>query len=325
MAALKEKILGHEKLWDLIAKAIEADNQSGSFLFVGPEGIGKKKLAVALAQYFLCQTESGCGHCGSCKRAEELTHEGILFIEPQNQMVKIEEATKIKEFLRLRSLSKKRFIIINDAHCMNLPFANAILKTLEEPTDGVIFILITHQPKSILATIKSRSRLMRFQSLEPETIKTITKEWGYESHNFLNRGQVNLIKNFLEEEKVKVLQQSLGFTKDLFFNSNLILQSEWRYFYKDKGQFMDFISLCPLILRDALVMKWDKKSDNLIFPDNKNEIMELAKASEEKIFKLNDYFRKIAKDIKWSPDPIFLLEKIIFELNKQEGHVHAHN
>lgn len=332
MAGLKEKIKGHDRVWNRMVQAIDSENQSGSFLFTGPEGIGKKKVAMALAQYFLCLTENGCGFCNSCKRvasesktkegsesSDYLGHEGLLFLEPQNNIIKIDQAERVKEFLRLRALSKKRFIIINEAHRMNLSFANAILKTLEEPTEGVIFILLTHSLKSILTTIKSRSRVIRFHSLSEDEVKTVTQEWAYTSENFIYRGQLHLIKNLMEEEGQKTLLQTLKFIKELFLNPHLFSETEWRFFYKDKSQFMDFMSLAPLILRDVLVLKQDVDSFSLILPDNKKETLELVKVSVEKIFLINDFFRKTAKEMGWSPDPIFLLEKLICDLNQNKS------
>lgn len=306
---------GHQKIEELMLKSLQDDQQSGTFLFVGPEGIGKKKLALELAQFFLCQSKTGCGSCGSCKRVKELTHESLLYIEPQNQLIKIEEADRIKEFLRFQGLTAKRFILINEAHQMNLSFANAILKTLEEPAQGVFFILISHQPKSILPTIKSRSRLIRFHSLSAGVVKKITQEWGYHSDNLIYRGQLHLIKEFIEDDKQNRFLQTLGFLQNLLFSKDILLQTEWRYHYKDKSHFLDFLSLAPLILRDALVLHWDKQSENLIFPQEKQEIEKLNQVSYEKIFQLSDFIKKVSRELKWSPDPVLLFENIICELN----------
>lgn len=317
--------LGHENIREQMIPSLQKEGSSGTFLFVGPEGVGKKMLALELAQYFLCQKEQikPCGQCGSCKRVRELKHESLLFIEPQNNMIKIEEATNIKEFLRLQGLSAKRFIIINNAHAMNMAFANAVLKTLEEPSDGVYFFLISHQPKSILSTIKSRSRTIRFQSLKPENIRTITSEWGYRSENLVQRGQLNLIKDFAEEGKQKLLEETIEFLKDLFFDKQLLTASEWRYQYKDKARFLDFLSLAPLVIRDAMVQKAAVNSSELVFPDNQKAIADLATLSLDQLFSMSEFLQKANQDIKWSPDPIFLIEKILNNLNQMERNLHA--
>lgn len=323
---VKLATLGHENNSEQMIQSLLKEGSSGTFLFIGPEGVGKKMLALELAQYFLCPNEQvkPCGYCGSCKRIRELKHESMLFIEPQNNMIKIEEATNIKEFLRLQGLSSKRFIIINNAHAMNIAFANAILKTLEEPSEGVYFFLISHQPKSILSTIKSRSRTIRFQGLKPEYVKTIAAEWGYHSENLVQRGQLNLIKDFVEEDKQKLLEQTIDFLKDLFFDKQLLTASDWRYQYKDKAHFLDFLSLAPLVLRDALVQKAAIDISELIFPANQKEIADLARLSLDQLFSMSELLQKATQDIKWSPDPIFLIEKIIYNLSQMERNLHAY-
>lgn len=317
--------LGHQTIKEQMLQTLYREGSSGTFLFIGPEGVGKKKLALELAQTFLCQSseEKPCGHCGSCKRVMELKHESLVFIEPQNGMIKIEEANNIKEFLRLQGLTSKRFIVIDNAHAMNLPFANAVLKTLEEPPEGVYFLLISHQPKSILSTIKSRSRTIRFHSLSPREVQEICSQWDYRSENLIQRGQVNLIKNFLEEDKQKTLEQTLDFLKDLLFSAEILTSTDWRYQYKDKSQFLDFLSLAPLVIRDAMLLKADANKESLIFPDNQKSISELTAVSMEKLFALHDLIQKSVQEIKWSPDPIFAVEKMIYNLNHFERNSHA--
>lgn len=317
--------LGHQNIKEQMLQSLYPERSSGTFLFVGPEGVGKKKLALELVQTFLCQNavEKPCGHCGSCKRVMEHQHESLVFIAPQNGMIKIEEANNIKEFIRLQGLTAKRFVVIDNAHMMNLPFANAVLKTLEEPPEGVYFLLISHQPKSILSTIKSRSRTIRFHSLSPREVQEICLQWDYRSENLIQRGQVNLIKNFLEENKQKTLDQVLDFLKELFLSSDILTSTDWRYQYKDKSQFLEFLSLAPLVIRDVMILKSNAPKESLIFPDNQKSLTELTDVSLEKLFCLYDLIQKSVQEIKWSPDPIFTIEKIIYNLNHFERNSYA--
>ncbi|MCK6599252.1 MAG: AAA family ATPase [Bdellovibrionaceae bacterium] len=311
------QLIGHENIRVMLENTLLKEARSGSFLFLGPEAVGKKKTAINLVQKSFCLSHSACGTCGPCRRILAHQHEGLLFIEPQNQIIKMDEAEKIKEYLRLKSLSEQRFIIIDNAHCMNSSFANAILKTLEEPTSGVVFILITHQPRSLLTTIRSRTRVIRFKALQLSETRRITLELGYESNNFLQRGQLKFIEELLvvgEKKPASVISEMIAFIDEILFIPELICDSSWRVKFKDKNWFHQLLSLGPLILRDALILqKYPNSQDLLILSDLSEQLSHLSQAKEEVLLMLFDGFNLLQKEIKWSPDPILSLEKIIFQ------------
>jgi DNA polymerase-3 subunit delta' len=166
--------LGH---WRAIEK--ERARLPHALLVHGPRGIGKKAFAVALAQSLLCETpgeEGACGVCAACHWFEQGHHPDYRVIEPAEaneedegaakkggRQIAIGEIRALGEYLALAAHQGGwRVVIINPAEAMNGAAANALLKTLEEPPERVLLILVAHQPGRLLATVRSRCRKLAF-------------------------------------------------------------------------------------------------------------------------------------------------------------------
>src|SRR4051812_15628421 len=153
-----EKINGHDQQIRALTEAVTKNRLPQSLLFVGPSGIGKKLVALGLAQVLVCERRKpsetkACGECGPCVRVARQSSEDLLFIEPQGASIKIEQAHEILRFISLRRLGRARVIIINEAQLLGPQAGNALLKSLEEPPGETFFILVTQNSGAILTTI----------------------------------------------------------------------------------------------------------------------------------------------------------------------------
>ena len=171
MFELEQALADQPQIVSKSLQVIENQQLAPSLLFVGPNSAQKRALALNLVASFLCeQRQTGalaCGRCPSCLRMASEQHESLLLIEPEKDLIKIEQARKALEFLSLKSLSRRRFVIIDRAECMNTQTSNALLKALEEPPPQSHFILVTSYPSRLLATIRSRCQVWRF--VEPQS------------------------------------------------------------------------------------------------------------------------------------------------------------
>ena len=148
-----------------------------ALLLKGQAGIGKIDFAVALAKSLLCEQpghqHQACGHCPSCGWFDQDNHPDFRLISPEQDSAKDEEGVKptkkktqilieqirgLSEFLSLSSHKSDglRIVLLHPAESLNLASANALLKVLEEPPPGVMFILVANQAQKILPTIMSR-------------------------------------------------------------------------------------------------------------------------------------------------------------------------
>jgi DNA polymerase III delta' subunit len=170
--------LGHENIMTSLREAQTAGRLPHALLFVGPEGIGKQKVARHLARGILCEKPGGpCDECRACLLSSEMKHPDLIWVEPVEEKIKIDTVREMKKELAFPPMmGSSRIIVFNDAHTLNASAANALLKSLEEPRGGTFFILITHALGWIPRTIVSRSHKIPFAPLSPDQVKRILAE-----------------------------------------------------------------------------------------------------------------------------------------------------
>lgn len=176
MARILDALVGHRDRIEPLLMAHEKGRLASGLLFAGPSGVGKKFAARGLAQVLVCERgnpREACGECGPCIRVEKGQSEDLLEIAPDGANIKVEQVRDIIQFISLQKLGRARVVIIDQAHLMGPQAANALLKSLEEPPPGTYFILVTASAGAMLATIRSRTQLVRFSSLEKEELAKI--------------------------------------------------------------------------------------------------------------------------------------------------------
>lgn len=179
-AGLWSTLEGHQPTLKPLIEAGAKSRLAGTLLFAGPSGVGKKHSALTLAQALVCETDlkeradhAGCGQCGPCRRVASGHSESLMVVSPDGAQIKIDQARDVLKFLNLQKLGRARVIIIDQAHLLGAQAGNALLKAVEEPPSGTYFILVSALPNAILATLRSRSQLVRFKPLSNDSIKKI--------------------------------------------------------------------------------------------------------------------------------------------------------
>lgn len=163
-----ENILGNEGIKQLITKSIKSGNISHSYLFVGKAGIGKKLFAKEIAKKVMCLDNE---HCESCIKFDTNSNPDFTLIVPDGKSIKIEQIRNLQSKIIEKPItSKKKVYIIDDAESMSSEGQNCLLKTLEEPPEYAMIILITSNESRILQTIKSRCVILKFEDLKEEDI-----------------------------------------------------------------------------------------------------------------------------------------------------------
>jgi len=192
------QVYGHEKTQTKLTNLFKNKQLNSSLLFLGLSHIGKKQVALSLAQTILCDSKQPpCGKCPSCLKRE--SHESLLLIEPDGINLKLEIMDHIRSFIKLQSFSAHRVIIIDQAHLMNVQTQNAFLKILEEPPRNIYFILVCDRTDLLLKTIQSRVTKYRFYPLSLENLK---KTNPHQTEEILraSRGQLNRIQQWEGKE-----------------------------------------------------------------------------------------------------------------------------
>lgn len=163
-----------ESLWQGLMQRKEEGRLPHALLFTGPAGLGKQQLAIGLARSILCENPgdggAACGHCRSCQLFSVGNHPDYFVIEPEEgkKSIAVDQIRQLDSFQALKGhYGRGKVILITPADWMNANAANALLKTLEEPTPGTVLILSTDRPMALLATIRSRCQSVAFQPVAP--------------------------------------------------------------------------------------------------------------------------------------------------------------
>jgi DNA polymerase-3 subunit delta' len=178
-------ILGHERQKAILKRAQSSGRLAHAYLFEGPEGVGKRLVALALARSLFCATRNGCGECPACRKVDHQNHPDLHIVEADGNTIKIEQIRALQKELSFRPLEGERKIcVIEAAEKMNASSGNALLKTLEEPAGHALLILLTSRPDAVLPTIRSRCQRLPFSRLPTATIRRALTEAdaGNEAH-----------------------------------------------------------------------------------------------------------------------------------------------
>jgi DNA polymerase-3 subunit delta' len=185
-------IRGHDAIAATFARAQAAGRIAGSYLFIGPAGVGKASFARALAGALVCQSPrpglAACGACVSCLQAAAGTHPDIDVVEkpadrgtiPLDLLIGAPEQ-RMREGLVWRlllqpALGGRKVAIILDADHLADEAANCLLKTLEEPPTAAVIILVGTELERQLPTIRSRCQVIRFRPLAPDDVAALLAE-----------------------------------------------------------------------------------------------------------------------------------------------------
>ena len=190
-----ERIRGQAWAVDVLTRAIASGRVAHAYAFVGPSGVGRKLTALAFAQALLCpltqpsppvgerikgEGVKACGICPACRKVERGVHPDLLLIGPTppgsnprgTLAIRLDAIRELEHWAQLRPAEGPRKVfIVDDAGKMTPETPHAFLKTLEEPPDRTVIILILSQIRELPATVISRCQVVRFVPLaEEETV-----------------------------------------------------------------------------------------------------------------------------------------------------------
>ncbi len=251
MAVIKLQIVGHQGPLKKLIELQDRDRIPPTLIFAGPEGVGKKRAALAWVQRMFCSEVSACGECGHCQRVAQQQHERLLLVSPSGTQIKVEQAQQILSFIRLRTEQGLRFVVIDEAHLMNSQTSNALLKSLEEPPEGVHFILVSSLASGLLATIRSRSQTVQFGGLSDQDLKAIVphaEDWKIRSA----QGSVARLLKLEDDDFTELREEAQRWIKNLAEQKNLMQLNLEKPIWDDKESIFKFVRVMQQLVRDHL-------------------------------------------------------------------------
>ena len=215
-----ELVFGQDTIVRTLKNVIKNEKLSHAYLFTGPRGTGKTSSAKLFAKAINCLNNKdgdACNECENCKSFNENSNPDIIEIDAASNNG-VDEIREIKNKVNLvPSMSKYKVYIIDEVHMLSIGAFNALLKTLEEPPEYIIFILATTEPQKLPATIISRCQRFDFKSISHDKMKDCLQ-------NIINKENISIEDEALEgiisnskggmRDAIGLLDQSSAFSDD---------------------------------------------------------------------------------------------------------------
>ena len=201
-----ELVYGQDVIVKTLKNVIKNDKLSHAYLFTGPRGTGKTSSAKLFAKAINCSNNKdgdACNECENCKSFNNNSNPDIIEIDAASNNG-VDEIREIKNKVSLvPSMSKYKVYIIDEVHMLSIGAFNALLKTLEEPPEYIIFILATTEPQKIPATIISRCQRFDFKSISHDKMKQCLE-------NIISKENISIDDGAIEE----IINNSKGGMRD---------------------------------------------------------------------------------------------------------------
>lgn len=317
-----------KRIVEIIRGSIANDRIAHAYLFVGPRGSGKKKVALEFAKSLLCLRQRGesCDTCTNCRRISGGNHPDVHVLTPDGTSIKIAQIRQLQKEFSYRAVEGERKIyLVEQADGMTVQAANGLLKFLEEPAAQVIAILMAENVQMILPTIQSRCQVLHFSPPDPQHITNRLVEEG------LHEPLVRVASRITGElEEARLLCQSDWFAQlrnlVIQLNQNVLDRGSYallnlhdgvQQFEQLKGELPLFLQLYLIWLRDLLLWQTGCRQE-IANHDRIDDIEKQAtRWSGEKLVRGMEEVIIALNRIERNANPQLSLERMIIRL--QEG------
>lgn len=312
MSGFKD-VVGHRNIIKYIESAVSADAVSHAYILNGERGSGKKMLANLFAMSLQCQNREAngdaCGKCQSCRQAVNgnqpdiirVTHEKPNTISVDDIREQVNNDIVIKPYS-----SRYKIYIIPEADLMSVQAQNALLKTIEEPPEYAVIMLLTENADTLLPTIRSRCVMMKLRNIKDQLVKKYLMEQmeipDYKADVCVAFAQGNVGKAIMlstSEYFNEIKEEAVHLLRNIDEMDVPELMEAVKKCMTYKLEINDYLDIIAIWYRDVLIYKATKSVDRVVFSDQLRYIKERAsKSSYEGIENILDGLEKAKARIK---------------------------
>jgi DNA polymerase-3 subunit gamma/tau len=213
-------LVGQEHVTETLGNAIKNNRVAHAYIFSGARGVGKTTAARILAKALNCvkgPTPDPCGECDSCKEIAVGSSLDVIEIDAASNRG-IDQIRELRDMVRYApAAARSKVVILDETHMLTDEASNALLKTLEEPPDRVIFVMATTQPEDLVDTIRSRSQHFHFRALTFNEIAGRIRDIAVKEELKIDDGAVSVIARMAEgslRDALSFLEQARAYCGD---------------------------------------------------------------------------------------------------------------
>ena len=272
-------IIGHEDIISRLRNSIELDKVGHAYIFAGDEGSGRNTLGFCFAKALQCERggSESCNECKSCKQAESKNHPDIIYVTHEKPgTISVEEIREqLVDTMEIKPYSSRyKIYIIRDAEKMTEAAQNALLKTIEEPPEYGIILIITRDVEKLLSTIRSRCILMTTRPVKEKDIRNyLISVCGVDESKAdfaieYSEGNLGKAKCLATNENYEKLIHSVIDLQSNIFDMKMDDISEAIQSCKSFDfDINDYLDLMMMWYRDIVVLKVTGNPDKIIFSE----------------------------------------------------------
>lgn len=322
-------VVGHRDIIQYIQDAVQQNKVSHAYILNGQRGSGKKMLAKLFAMTLQCESNKSdpCGECRSCIQANNGNQPDIITVKHEKPAsISVDDIrTQVNGDIMIKPYSSPyKVYIIPDADLLTVQAQNALLKTIEEPPEYAVILLLTENADSLLPTIRSRCVMLKLRNIKDKLVKKYLMEQlqvpDYQAELCAAFAQGNIGRammlaksehfNEIKEEAIQLLK----YINEMELHE---IVSAIKEINKYKLEVADYLDIITIWYRDVLLYKATADVDGLVFSDQLKYIKERAsKSSYEGIENILDAIEKAKSRIKANVNFDLLMELLLLTIKE---------
>lgn len=323
------QITGHKAIIEHLQSSILNNRINHAYIFDGIKGVGKLTIAKAFAKTLNCEKGGleACGMCQSCKTFDENNNPDIIYITHQKKDITVSDIRDqiVKNITLKPYRNKYKIFIIPEADKMNILAQNAFLKTLEEPPEYGIFLLLCENYNKFLVTILSRCIMFKLHPIPYNLVESyLVKNMGITSeqahlYSTYSQGSIGKAIELINSDEFRDIRDTAIDTALKTEDADMIELYKIIDLLKDQKPVLDqILEIMYLIYRDALIFKQTGSQDKIIQKDKLAQTKTIAeKATIYQLINRCDAINDIRNKLNRNGNTQMLLETLFFKIKEK--------